>query len=57
VLRVQAEAIRVQRKQRAEQAAMKAPVKIIVVLALFIFPAMFTIILGPALLSVMSHGL
>lgn len=57
VLRVQSEAIRVQRKQRAEQAAMKAPVKIIVVLALFIFPAMFTIILGPAMLSVMAHGL
>ena len=57
VLRVQAEAIRVQRKQRAEQAAMKAPVKIIIVLALFIFPAMFTIILGPAILSVMAHGI
>lgn len=57
VLRVQAEAIRVQRKQRAEQAAMKAPVKIIIVLALFIFPAMFTIILGPAILSVMKHGI
>jgi tight adherence protein C len=57
VLRVQAEAIRIQRKQRAEQAAMKAPVKIIIVLALFIFPAMFTIILGPAVLSVMAHGL
>jgi len=57
VLRVQAEAIRIQRKQRAEQAAMKAPVKIIIVLALFIFPAMFTIILGPAILSVMAHGI
>lgn len=57
VLRVQADAIRVQRKQRAEQQAAKAPVKIIVVLALFIFPAMFIIILGPAGITIMNHGL
>lgn len=57
VLRVQAEAIRIQRKQRAEQAAQKAPLKIIIVLALFIFPSMFIVILGPAMLSIMQHGL
>jgi len=57
VLRVQADAIRVQRKQRAEQAAQKAPVKIIIVLALFIFPSMFIVILGPAMISIIQHGL
>lgn len=56
VLRVQSEALRVARKQRAEQQAYKAPVKIIVVLALFIFPSMFIIILGPAGISLMNGG-
>jgi tight adherence protein C len=50
VLRVQSDALRVQRKQRAEQQAFKAPVKIIVVLAFFIFPSMFIVIIGPAAL-------
>ncbi len=56
VLRVQSEALRVARKQRAEQQAYKAPVKIIVVLALFIFPSMFIVILGPAGISLMNSG-
>lgn len=56
VLRVQTEALRVQRRQKAEQSAQKAPVKIIIVLALFIFPAMFVVILGPAVLSFMNNA-
>lgn len=56
VLRVQAETLRVQRKQRAEQLAFKAPIKIIIVLVLFIFPSMFIVILGPAVLQFMSKG-
>ncbi|HLZ73305.1 MAG TPA: type II secretion system F family protein [Dehalococcoidia bacterium] len=56
VLRVQSEALRVARKQRAEQQAYKAPVKIIIVLALFIFPSMFIVILGPAAISLMNSG-
>ncbi|HZU75193.1 MAG TPA: type II secretion system F family protein [Dehalococcoidia bacterium] len=57
VLRVQSDALRVQRKQRAEQKAFKAPIKIIMVLAVFIFPSMFIVILGPAALSLMNSGL
>jgi len=57
VLRVQSDALRVQRKQRAEQQAFKAPIKIIIVLALFIFPSMFIVILGPAALTIMNSGL
>jgi len=56
VLRVQSEALRVARKQRAEQQAFKAPVKIIIVLAMFIFPSMFIVILGPAAISLMKSG-
>jgi tight adherence protein C len=55
-LRVQAEAVRLARKQRAEQAAQKAPIKIIIVLVLLVFPAMFTVILGPAVISFMQSG-
>ncbi|WP_085504926.1 type II secretion system F family protein [Thalassobacillus devorans] len=51
VLRVQTEDIREQRKQRAEEAAMKAPIKMMFPLVLFIFPTLFIILLGPAILQ------
>lgn len=48
VIRIQATAMRIKRRQRAEEKAMKTPVKIMIPLVLFIFPAMFIVILGPA---------
>ncbi|WP_245728955.1 type II secretion system F family protein [Thalassobacillus cyri] len=51
VLRVQTEDIREQRKQKAEEAAMKAPIKMMFPLVLFIFPTLFIILLGPAILQ------
>jgi len=54
VIRIQADQLRTKRRQRAEQAAYKAPVKMVVPLVLFIFPAMFIVILGPAAIRVMS---
>jgi len=48
VIQIQTEAMRVKRRQRAEQKANQAPVKIMIPLVLFIFPCLFIVILGPA---------
>lgn len=52
VLRVQAEQVREKRKQRAEEKAQKAPVKILIPLLLFIFPTIFVVLLGPAIIEI-----
>lgn len=52
ILRVQASESRRRRQVAAEERAMKAPVKMLLPMALFIFPAMFVVILGPALIKI-----
>lgn len=54
VLRVQADHLRTRRRQRAEQAAHEAPIKMIFPLVLFIFPAFMLVILGPAIIRIGS---
>jgi tight adherence protein C len=51
ILRVQATDTRLKRQAIAEERAMKAPIKMLFPTVAFIFPAMFIVILGPALLS------
>ena len=52
ILRVQAADSRNRRQAAAEERAMKAPIKMLFPTAIFIFPSMFVVILGPALINI-----
>ncbi|MDX2032297.1 MAG: type II secretion system F family protein [Blastocatellia bacterium] len=54
-IRVYADSLRTKRRQRAEQAAQKAAMKLLMPLALFLFPTLFIILLGPAGMQFMDH--
>jgi tight adherence protein C len=57
VLAIQSNQLRIERRQRAEEAAAKAPVKMLFPMVGCIFPTIFIVILGPAVVTVMAGGL
>jgi len=54
VLRIASETLRRKRRQAAERRAATAPTKMVIPLALLIFPALFVVILGPAALNIIA---
>lgn len=57
ILRIQSEQMRVRRRQRAEQKAHQAPIKMLFPMALFIFPTIWLVLLGPAGLLLKNSAL
>ncbi|MDD4496241.1 MAG: type II secretion system F family protein [Eubacteriales bacterium] len=54
VLRIQSSQMRMNRRQRASEKAMKAPVKMILPMVFFIFPTIFAVLLGPVVINIMD---
>jgi tight adherence protein C len=53
-LHAQAEQMRIERRHRAQEQAQKAPIKMLIPMALLIFPALLAVILGPAIPTLME---
>jgi tight adherence protein C len=57
VMRIQSDTMRMKRRQRAEEKARQAPVKMMFPLVFFIFPTILIVLLGPAILQIMKVGI
>ncbi len=55
VLRIQSEQMRIRRRQRAEELAQQAPVKMTFPLVFLVFPSILLVLLGPALLQILRN--
>jgi tight adherence protein C len=56
VLKIQSEQMRQKRRQRAEEKAHQAPIKMLFPMVFLIFPSIYIVLLGPAVLTVMESG-
>jgi tight adherence protein C len=54
-LRVHSDALRTERRQRAEEQAAKTTIKMVPVLVFFVFPSMFIVSIGPAFIQMIRH--
>lgn len=57
VMRIQSDTMRVKRRQRAEEKARQAPVKMMFPLVFFIFPTILIVLLGPAIIQIQNVGI
>ncbi len=57
VLKIQSEQMRIKRRQRAEEKAHQAPVKMLFPMIFLIFPSIYIVLLGPAVITVMQSGI
>ena len=56
ILNIQAEQMRIKRRQRAQEKAQKAPVKMVIPMVLLIFPSLYIVLLGPAVIILIESG-
>lgn len=56
VMRIQSDTMRMKRRQRAEEKARQAPVKMMFPLVFFIFPTILIVLLGPAIIKIKNIG-
>lgn len=52
VMRAQADEMRIKRRQLAQEKAMKAPVKMLIPMVFCVFPALFVVVIGPAMINI-----
>lgn len=56
ILRIQSDQMRIKRRQRAQEKAQQAPVKMMIPMVLLIFPSIWIVLLGPSVIVVMDSG-
>ncbi|MBN2303302.1 MAG: type II secretion system F family protein [Anaerolineae bacterium] len=56
ILRIQSDQMRVKRRQRAQEKAQQAPVKMMIPMVLLIFPSIWIVLLGPSIIILMESG-
>lgn len=57
VLKIQSDQMRMKRRQRAEEKAHQAPIKMLFPMVFLIFPSIYIVLLGPAVITVMESGI